>query len=304
MSIDREEFRLRVALTGKDLDSAQKLRSGIAAGTLAASLALRVSGTDLNRRAADVLSRARISGEGALAVVQAALPHEFIQQNILAAWKALQRPVDSVVRRMTRIRLWGLPSPRPTDAFDFDEELDIAYRDDANVDPFRHRLDLFVPRGKKDFPVIVLVHGGCWVMGDNCCGGLYTSVGQFLASRGIGAVLPNYRLSPSVQHPAHVQDVASAVAWTRTHIAHYGGNSEQIFLMGHSAGGHLVSLLAADESYLKAEGLAAANIRGVVAVSGVYRIPPPGSIDYALGGAGPRSLRIDQHFPLRGEPPN
>lgn len=51
-------------------------------------------------------------------------------------------------------------------------------------------------------------------MGDNRCSGLYSSVGEFLASRGIGAVMPNYRLAPWVKHPDHVQDVARALAWT------------------------------------------------------------------------------------------
>ncbi len=300
LSIGPDNLRLRFAITGKDLATAEKLRSTITQANQAASLALRISGTDLNRQAADILARTHITAKDTLVVVQAELPCEFIYQNILAVWNALQGPVDSVARRLMRIRLWGPLTPRPPDALKVDEQLDIAYRNDSKADSFRHRLDLFVPRGKKDFPVAVLVHGGSWFMGDNCCGGLYTSVGQFLASRGIGAVLPNYRLSPAVQHPAHVQDVASAVAWTRKRIGHYGGDPERIYLMGHSAGGHLVSLLASDESYLKAEGLSAANIKGVISVSGVYHIPP-GSRDWTLGGSGPRSVRLDQNSPVRGE---
>ena len=79
---------------------------------------------------------------------------------------------------------------------------DVAYRTDPQADPFRHCLDLFYPKGKKAYPVLVLVHGGGWMLGDNRCCGLYSSVGQFLASQGIGVVLPNYRLSPGVKHPA------------------------------------------------------------------------------------------------------
>jgi acetyl esterase/lipase len=175
---------------------------------------------------------------------------------------------------------------------------DVAYYDGKGADPLRHRLDLFLPRGQKDYPVVVLVHGGAWVAGDNRCCGLYSSVGEFLASQGVGAVLPNYRLSPDVKHPEHVKDVARAAAWTHAHIAEYGGRPDRLFLAGHSAGGHLVALLATDERYLKAEGLSGADVRGVVAVSGVYRIPP-GTFEATLGGTGDLAFRFDEVAPLR-----
>src|SRR5207249_1271476 len=107
---------------------------------------------------------------------------------------------------------------------------DVAYRDDAQASAVRHRLDLYLPRGKKDFPVVVLAHGGAWMVGDNRCCGLYNSVAEFLAGRGIGAVLPNYRLSPGVKHPEHVRDVARAVAWTKKNIGKYGGDPGRLYL--------------------------------------------------------------------------
>src|SRR5207237_7619925 len=69
-------------------------------------------------------------------------------------------------------------------------------------------------------------------------------------------------------------------AWTRAHIADYGGDPDNIILCGHSAGGHLVALLASDETYLKDPALELtpadrAALRGVIAVSGVYVVPGP-----------------------------
>jgi acetyl esterase/lipase len=148
--------------------------------------------------------------------------------------------------------------------------------------------------------VVVLGHGGAWRSGHNRLFGLYSGVGEFLASQGIAAVLPNYRLSPAVKHPEHVTDVARAVAWTHAHIAEYGGRPDQMFLAGHSAGAHLVSLLATDDKYLEAQGMRARDIRGVIDVSGVYRIPT-GKVDIRLGGDAPMALRFDQFFPMRGE---
>jgi acetyl esterase/lipase len=201
--------------------------------------------------------------------------------------------------RVTDLPLWGRTESAPTDLCAVERIRGIAYYDGAKADPGRHKVDLFLPKGKKDFPVVILVHGGAWTMGDNRCCGLYSSVGEFLASQGIGAVLPNYRLSPGVKHPEHIKDLARAFAWTKNHIAEHGGRTDEIFLMGHSAGGHLVALLATDEKYLQAEGCRSTDIKGVIGISGVYRIPP-GNMNVHLGGRSEDSFRLDEMTPLRG----
>jgi acetyl esterase/lipase len=91
-----------------------------------------------------------------------------------------------------------------------------------------------------------------------------------------------------VRHPEHVQDVARAFAWTHKNIPQYGGRADQIFVCGHSAGGHLVALLATDERYLQAEGWSLKEIRGAIPISGVYFIP---GIQINAGGSLPRGGR-------------
>ncbi len=161
----------------------------------------------------------------------------------------------------------------PPDTFPVQAVKDVAYYDGPGAHKLKHRLDLFLPRGKKDFPVLFFVHGGAWQRGDKAMLGIYSALGSFYARHGVGAVVINYRLSPAVRHPEHVRDVARAFAWTCKNIARYGGRPDRIFVSGHSAGGHLISLLVTDESYLKAEGLTAKAICGAIALSGVYRIP-------------------------------
>jgi acetyl esterase/lipase len=161
---------------------------------------------------------------------------------------------------------------------------DLPYVEGKDANAGSHQLDLYLPRGKKDFPVLVFVHGGCWTFGDKSGGDLYPPFARALASQGIGMVVPNYRLSPWVKHPAHVKDVARAVAWTKKNIGKYGGDPKELFVGGHSAGGHLAALLATDEQYLKAEGMSRKDVRGVVAVSGVYRIPD--KLDFTLPANG------------------
>src|SRR5262249_57554533 len=80
----------------------------------------------------------------------------------------------------------------------------------------------------------------------------------------------------------------------------YGGSAKQIFLAGHSAGGHLAALVATDECYLKAHGMGTADLKGVIAFSGVYKIPP-GNLRVTLGGIGPNAFHVDQVAPLRGD---
>jgi acetyl esterase/lipase len=202
--------------------------------------------------------------------------------------------------RLTSLPLWGPVEPPSADAYQVEKVPDLVYYDGPERNSFCHSLDLYLPKGKKDYPVVVLVHGGAWMLGDNRCCGLYSTVGEFLASRGVGAVLPNYRLSPWVKHPEHVKDLARVVAWTRAHIAGYGASPAKLFLAGHSAGGHLVSLLATDETYLKAEGMQTADIRGVITLSGVYRIPD-GNMQFTFGGDTPLAFRFNEVAPVRGD---
>jgi acetyl esterase/lipase len=185
-----------------------------------------------------------------------------------------------------------------SDAIEVEHIRKIAYYDGPGADRVRHSLDMFIPKGKSDFPVVVLLHGGAWVVGDNRCCGLYSTVGAYLASQGIGVVMPNYRLSPAVKHPEHIKDVARAFAWTKANICKYGGNPNRLFIAGHSAGGHLAALLATDDAYLRAEGCTLDDIRGCIGISGVYRILP-GKSEIRLGGNTDISLRFDEMFPMR-----
>ncbi len=99
--------------------------------------------------------------------------------------------------------------------------------------------------------------------------------------------------------------MARAFAWTCANIGKYGGRADQIFCCGHSAGGHLVALLATDESYLKAEKRSFADIKGVIALSGVYTIVPVGALATAFGKdaevckkASPLNNVSDRHPPF------
>ena len=133
----------------------------------------------------------------------------------------------------------------------------------------RDKLDLYLPEGRSRFPVIVSIYGGALTAGEKS---RQAFVGQRFAAAGFGTAVINYRLSPAVSHPAHIQDAAAAFAWVKQHISEYGGDPNAIFVIGHSAGAYLAALLALDEHYLAAHKLSPHDIRGVVPVSAFFYV--------------------------------
>ena len=130
----------------------------------------------------------------------------------------------------------------------------------------RQRLDVYherrTPRGA---PVVVFIYPGRWKYGSRRD---YLLVGNALARRGYVVVVPDYRIYPKVRFPAWVEDGAAAVRWTRDSIARYGGDPNNIVVMGHSAGAHTVAMLALDERYLRAAGVPPGAVRGFVSLAG------------------------------------
>ncbi len=194
----------------------------------------------------------------------------------------------TVLSTILTAALLSVSLAQPTPPLPFRVVTDIAYYDAPDAHPTKHRLDLFVPEGLKDAPVVIFVHGGGWTSGDKR---LYSFVGRAFAQQGFVTAVINYRLSPQVQHPAHIEDVARAFVWVYRNIAQYGGNPEKIFVMGHSAGGHLTALLALDERYLRAHGLSLAAIKGAIPISGVYDVTATLALYRTVFGADPEQRR-------------
>jgi acetyl esterase/lipase len=119
--------------------------------------------------------------------------------------------------------------------------------------------------------VVLFVHGGAWRFGDKA------RVGQkpeAFVERGYLFASANYRLEESVSPREQAGDVAKAVKWLHDHVGEHGGDPGKIFLMGHSAGAHLVALVGTDERLLGECGLGLAAVRGVVLLDGAgYDVP-------------------------------
>ena len=134
------------------------------------------------------------------------------------------------------------------------------------------RLDIYIPDMQADnYPVVVFLHGGRWTDGNK---DQYRFMGLKMAENGYVTVIPDYSKYPDVKFPAFVEDAAKAVAWTHDNIMDYQGNTDQMYLFGHSSGAHMGGLIAADETYLTANGKTRDIIRGFAGLAGPYAFTP------------------------------
>ncbi len=147
----------------------------------------------------------------------------------------------------------------------------ISYKT-SKGEPFSNResLDLYLPPSVKHKPpLLIFVHGGFWVLPDDDPK-IGPSLADELVTRGVAIALVRYRLGPTHKHPVQAQDVAAAVAYLFHEADRYGYDAKQVYLAGHSAGGHLASLIALDERYLSHHGMAPSSLAGVIGISGLY----------------------------------
>jgi acetyl esterase/lipase len=125
------------------------------------------------------------------------------------------------------------------------------------------QLNVYPSKREQPMPVMIYVHGGGWRKGDKARVG---NKPEFFNSKGWVFVSINYRLVPQVAFPENVSDVACSIDWVYRNIRRYGGDPDRIFIMGHSAGAHLVSLVATDPTYLEKWGRDLKDIKGVISL--------------------------------------
>ena len=108
-------------------------------------------------------------------------------------------------------------------------------------------LNIFHQKKAKNLPVMIFIHGGSWNKGRK---EIYDFLGSRFARRDIVTVIIDYPLAPDYQLPEMELAAVKAAQWVYENIEDYGGDKENIFISGHSAGGHLAALAAIkDEPY-------------------------------------------------------
>jgi acetyl esterase/lipase len=153
-----------------------------------------------------------------------------------------------------------------------DEHTNIGTESHVVFDTQHHlALDVYRPAEAEHAPIVVFFYGGDWMRGKRQW---YRFAGAALAAHGVIVVIPDYRKYPKVKMNGFMQDAAHAVAWTRDHAAEIGGDPQDIFLMGHSAGGQIAALLATDPAWLAADNMQPRDLAGFIGLAGVYDFVP------------------------------
>jgi len=134
----------------------------------------------------------------------------------------------------------------------------------------RQVLDIYCPPqtdNSKPRPVVLFIHGGGFLKGDKGSDQNWANanVGRMLASRNMIGVVMNYRLAPEFTWPSGGEDTGLAIQWLRQHIADYGGDPDQLFAIGTSAGAvHLATWVQLNTG--------SSLLRGMIFLSGLYGI--------------------------------
>jgi acetyl esterase/lipase len=125
----------------------------------------------------------------------------------------------------------------------------------ATVDSHKLQLDLFLPEGVRNPPLVVFIHGGGWRNGS------YKACRvKWLTQHGYAVASIGYRLTDKATFPAQVFDCKGAVRWLRAHAGTYGYNADRIGVAGTSAGGHLALMLGVTGGDKELEGEVGGNL--------------------------------------------
>ena len=140
----------------------------------------------------------------------------------------------------------------------------VSYTSADEQDDYRKErcvLDIYYPDTDKGFATLVWFHGGGLEKGNK-------DLLDGFRRQGFAVVSVNYRLFPQCKCPDYIEDAAMAVAWTFENIEKYGGNKDQIYVSGHSAGGYLTLMVTLAKEYMEKYGADADKIAKAYPVSG------------------------------------
>ena len=158
---------------------------------------------------------------------------------------------------------------------DFPSHLDISF----GASP-KQALDVYLPKKLvKNAPVLLFLHGGGFMEGDRAH---YGYVARPYVEQGVITVVSGYRMAKrGVPYPAQSDDTKAAIVWIHKNIGKFGGDSNRIFLSGHSVGATLSADVSFDRSWMKKAGVPHDAIKGIALISGDYDLSPGENADYA-----------------------
>ena len=138
----------------------------------------------------------------------------------------------------------------------------ISYVEDS-ASPYAKsqcKLDIHYPVSGENRPVVIWFHGGGLTGGKK-------EIPAFLKEKDLVVVGVGYQFSPEVKVEEIIKDAAKATTFVMQNIHKYRGDTNQIFISGHSAGGYLALMITLNKKYLADEGQDADKIAGSIPFS-------------------------------------
>ena len=146
-----------------------------------------------------------------------------------------------------------------------------SWRGDVRYGPGdKETLDIY-PTPRAGAPVLVFIHGGDWRTSDKS---LHGFLAPAFTAAGALVVVPNYALCPAVNIEHIALQLTRCLAWVHRHAALYGGDPSRIVVAGHSAGGHLASMMLSCRWKDVDASLPAQLLSGALAISGLFDLEP------------------------------
>jgi len=143
--------------------------------------------------------------------------------------------------------------------------VDLAYGEGE-----REKLDFF-SSGDLNGPVLFYIHGGYWQRGDKS---MYSFVTEAFIQHGVSVAVMNYNLTPSVRIGQIPPQIRKSIAWGWHHADDLGFDRERMFVMGHSAGGHLTAMMMATDWPAFDSIFPVDLVRGGVPISALFELEP------------------------------
>jgi arylformamidase len=128
------------------------------------------------------------------------------------------------------------------------------------------KMDIFQAQGRSR-ALLMFIHGGYWRALDKKD---HSFVAAELVKRGVTVAVPNYALCPAVSIEDIVRQMLQACAWLYRNGGHFGAPYGNVYVSGHSAGGHLTAMMMAALFPTFARDLPRKVVSGGLAISGVY----------------------------------
>ncbi len=149
------------------------------------------------------------------------------------------------------------------------------------------KLDIF-PSEKPHSKTLVFIHGGYWYK--HVAADFYL-IAEAFRSHGVTTVLIDYPLMPGYSMEQLVISCRNAIHWVQQNISRYNGDGQEVYVSGHSAGGHLAAMMMVEGKQEFAYPL-----KGVCAISGLYNLLPV-QLCYVN-----EILKMDEETALRNSP--